>query len=212
MAIPLLQFLCVAGLASCPLACRSSAIEDTTTKSSRPRSRSKGATQNQTISRTTKMNETGTKENQTPYSAWLQTEILHTLQQTVSNHPGEYAFLINAQVQELYWALIVREMQAAQASLREDNLVEAHEALLRVVDHHEPLNATWRSLSWITPSALIPILAPVRAPYGPHTALQSATYLHMIYLFGTNPEQHLEHFEHQPQRLEQLPSTMYEPR
>jgi len=61
------------------------------------------------------MNETGTKENQTPYSAWLQTEILHTLQQTVSNHPDEYAFLINAQVQELYWALIVREMQAAQA-------------------------------------------------------------------------------------------------
>ena len=56
------------------------------------------------------MNETGTKENQTPYSAWLQTEILHTLQQTVSDHPGEYAFLINAQVQELYWALIVREM------------------------------------------------------------------------------------------------------
>jgi tryptophan 2,3-dioxygenase len=58
----------------------------------------------------------------------LQTEILHTLQQTVSDHPGEYAFLINVQVQELYWALIVKEMQAAQACLREDNLAEAHEA------------------------------------------------------------------------------------
>jgi hypothetical protein len=80
----------------------------------------------------TKMNETEQKTNQTPYSAWLQTEILHTLQQTVSDHPGEYAFLINAQVQELYWALIVKEMQTAQASLREDNLAEAHEALLRV--------------------------------------------------------------------------------
>jgi tryptophan 2,3-dioxygenase len=41
------------------------------------------------------MSKTGTKKNQTPYSAWLQTEILHTLQQTVSDHPGEYAFLIN---------------------------------------------------------------------------------------------------------------------
>jgi len=47
----------------------------------------------------------GKKTNQTPYSAWLQTE-----------------------VQELYWALIVKEMQAAQACLREDNLAEAHEA------------------------------------------------------------------------------------
>jgi tryptophan 2,3-dioxygenase len=83
----------------------------------------------------------------------LQTEILHTLHQTVSDHPGEYAFLINAQVQELYWALIVKEMQAAQVCLREDNLVEAHETLLRVVDNHE-LNATWQSLSWITPSVV----------------------------------------------------------
>src|SRR5580693_7144258 len=57
-----------------------------------------------TILRRTKMNETGTKKNQTPYNAWLQTEILHTLQQTVSDHPGEYAFLINAQVQELLGA------------------------------------------------------------------------------------------------------------
>jgi tryptophan 2,3-dioxygenase len=60
------------------------------------------------------MNGTEQKTKQTPYSAWLQTEMLHTLQQTVSDHPGEYAFLINVQVQELYWALIVKEMQAAR--------------------------------------------------------------------------------------------------
>src|ERR1700726_5951 len=198
-------------MASRPPACRSSVIEDTTTKSSRPRSRSKGATQNQTISRTTKMNETGIKENQTPYSAWLQTEILHTLQQTVSNHPGEYAFLINAQVQELYWALIVREVQAAQACLREDNLVEAHEALLRVVDHHEPLNATWRSLSWMTPSDLMPILAAVAATYGRDTALQGWTYRPMVSLFGIKQAQHLKHFEPQPHRFEQLQKALSEP-
>jgi tryptophan 2,3-dioxygenase len=60
----------------------------------------------------------------------------------VSDHPAEYAFLINVQVQELYWALIVCELQTAQAELRKDRLAEAHEALMRVVDHHEPLNAT----------------------------------------------------------------------
>jgi len=129
----------------------------------------------------------------------------------VSDHPGEYAFLINAQVQELYWALIVREMQAAQACLREDNLVEAHEALLRVVDHHEPLNATWRSLSWMTPSDLMPILAAVRATYGRDTALQGWTYRHMVYLFGIKQEQHLEHFEPQPHRFEQLQKALNEP-
>jgi tryptophan 2,3-dioxygenase len=141
----------------------------------------------------------------------LQTEILHTLQQTVSDHPGEYTFLINAQVQELYWALIVREMQAAQASLRQDNLAEAHEALLRVVDHHEPLNATWRSLSWITPSDLMPILTAVGATHGRDTALHGWTYRHMVYLFGIKQEQHLEHFELQPHRFEQLQQALHEP-
>ena len=156
------------------------------------------------------MSETGTK-NQTPYSAWLQTDILHSLQQTVSKSPGEYAFMINVQVQELYWALIVKEMQAAQACFREDSLVEAHEALLRVVDHHEPLNATWRSLSWITPSDLMPILAAVGATHGRDTALQGWTYRHMVYLFGIKQEQHLEHFEPQPHRFEQLQKALNEP-
>jgi tryptophan 2,3-dioxygenase len=157
------------------------------------------------------MNETEPKKHQTPYSAWLQTETLHTLQQTVSDHPGEYAFMINAQVQELYWALIVKEMQAAQACLREDNLAEAHEALLRVVDHHEPLNATWRSLSWITPSDLMPILAAVGATHGRDTALQGWTYRHMVYLFGIKQEGHLQHFEPQPHRFEQLQKALNEP-
>jgi tryptophan 2,3-dioxygenase len=173
-------------------------------------SRPKDAKQNQTISRRTKGNQTGTK-NETPYSAWLQTEILHTLQQTVSDHPGEYAFLVNAQVQELYWALIVKEMQAAQVCLREDNLVAAHRALLRVVDHYEPLNATWQSLSWITPSDLMPILAAVRATYGRDTALQGWTYRNMVYLLGIKQEQHLKHLELQPHRFAQLQKVLNEP-
>src|SRR5258705_12427724 len=73
------------------------------------------------------MNETEQKTNQTPYSAWLQTEILRTLQETVSDHPGEYAFLINVQGQELYWALIVKEMQAAQiVGHRSENVNDAY--------------------------------------------------------------------------------------
>ena len=119
--------------------------------------------------------------------------------------------MINVQVQELYWALIVKEMQAAQTCFREDNLVEAHEALLRVVDHHKPLNATWRSLSWMTPSDLLPILAAVQATYGQDTALQGWTYRHMVYLFGIKQEQYLVHFEPQPHRFEQLQKALNEP-
>ena len=148
---------------------------------------------------------------QTPYSKWLQTEVLHTLQKTVSDHPGEYSFIINCQVMELYWALIVSELQTAQRNLRKEDLAGAHQALLRVVDIHEPLNATWRSLSWMTPSDLLPMLAAAGKTHGRDTALQGWTYRHMVYLFGIKQKEQLEHFEPQPHRWEQLNKALKEP-
>src|SRR3984957_11111864 len=73
------------------------------------------------------------------------------------------------------------------------------------------LNATWRSLSWITPSDLMPILAAVRATYGQDTALQGWIYRYMVYLFGIKQAQHLKHFEPQPHRFEQLQKALNEP-
>jgi tryptophan 2,3-dioxygenase len=148
---------------------------------------------------------------QTPYSKWLQTEVLHTLQKTVSDHPGEYSFIINCQVMELYWALIVSELQTAQRNLRKEDLAGAHQALLRVVDIHEPLNATWRSLSWMTPSDLLPMLAAAGKTHGRDTALQGWTYRHMVYLFGIKQKEQLKHFKPQPHRWEQLNKALNEP-
>ena len=158
------------------------------------------------------MDTQSTKDNpQTPYSKWLQTEVLHTLQKTVSDHPGEYSFIINCQVMELYWALIVSELQTAQRSLRKDDLAGAHQALLRVVDIHEPLNATWHSLSWMTPSDLLPMLTAAGETHGRDTALQGWTYRHMVYLFGIKQKEQLDHFKPQPHRWEQLNKALNEP-
>ena len=71
----------------------------------------------------------------TPYSQWLQTEALHSLQQPVSDHPGEHAWIVHAQVSELYWMLIVKEIQAAQACLRGHDLAQAQRTLQRHFDH-----------------------------------------------------------------------------
>jgi tryptophan 2,3-dioxygenase len=105
----------------------------------------------------------------------------------------------------------VRELQNAQRSLRQDDLANAHQALLRVVDVHEPLNATWRSLSWMTPSDLLPMLTAAGARLGRDTALQGWTYRHMVYLFGIKQREHLEHFKPQPHRWEQLNKALSEP-
>jgi tryptophan 2,3-dioxygenase len=148
---------------------------------------------------------------QTPYSAWMQTDVLHSLQRTVSDHPGEHAWIAHVQVSELYWMLIVKEIQTAQRFLRADNLPQAYRTLLRVVAHYEPLNATWRLIEWMTPNDLLAILSRAVATHGKDTALQGWTYRHMVYLLGIKQAEHLQHFTPQPQRWEELNKVLAEP-
>ncbi|EUC11550.1 UNVERIFIED_ORG: tryptophan 2,3-dioxygenase [Burkholderia sp. CF145] len=148
---------------------------------------------------------------QTPYSAWLQTDVLHTLQRPVSDHPGEHAWIVSAQTSELYWMLIIKEMQTAQMHLRANDLTQAQRTLRRVVAHQAPLNATWRSIAWMTPTDLLAIVSRASATYGKDTALQGWTYRQMVYLLGIKQAEHLEHFTPQPQRWAQLSQALAEP-
>jgi hypothetical protein len=56
----------------------------------------------------------GDPDEQTPYSSYLCSEVLHTLQMPLSDSPAEPAFMVNAQVMELYFGLIVHEVRTAQ--------------------------------------------------------------------------------------------------
>lgn len=148
---------------------------------------------------------------QTPYSAWLQTDALHSLQKTVSNHQGEFGFIVAAQMSELCWMLIVRELQAAQKQLRADNPTEASRTLRRVTAHFEPLNATWRSIAWLTPKDLLAMLSQVSAKHGACSVLQGWIYRHAVYLLGIKEAGHLQHFTTQPGRWEHLKTALAEP-
>jgi tryptophan 2,3-dioxygenase len=150
-------------------------------------------------------------KGQTPYSAWIQTDILHTLQQTVSDHPGEHSWIVHVQVSELYWMLIIKEIKTAQACLRADDLDQAQRTLQRIVAHHAPLEAIWRSIDWMTPHDLFAILSRAQATHGKDTALQGWTYRHMVYLLGIKQPEHLQHFEPQPERVKQLRQVLAEP-
>lgn len=152
-----------------------------------------------------------TPAGHTPYSAWIQTDVLHTLQRPVSNHPGEHAWITSVQVSELYWMLIIREIETAQRQLRADDLPQACRTLERIVAHHVPLNATWKSIAWMTPTDLLSILSRAVETYGKDTALQGWTYRQMVYLLGIRQEEHLQHFTPQPARWQQLNQVLSEP-
>lgn len=152
-----------------------------------------------------------TAAGSTPYSSYVQTDILHSLQKLVSDSPAEMAFLVNVQIMELYWALTVHELKAAQADLRADNVPAANRTLTRIVSHMRASNAAWGSLAWMTPSDLMPILKSLAATHGKDTALQGWTYRHMVYLFGIKSAEPLAHFAPQPQRHQQLKEALHAP-
>ena len=149
-------------------------------------------------------------EGQTPYSAWIQTDTLHSLQRPVSDHPGEHAWIAHVQVSELYWMLIVREIETAQAQLRADNLSEAQRTFERITAHQRVLHTIWESIAWMTPNDLFAILTRAQATYGKDTALQGWTYRQMVYLLGIKQVEHLEHFKPQPERWIQLERVLSE--
>lgn len=150
-------------------------------------------------------------QGSTPYSSYVQTEVLHSLQKLVSDSPAEMAFLVNVQIMELYWSLIVHELKAAQQDLRADRLAAANRTLQRTVTHFEACNATWRSLSWMTPSDLMPILKALAATHGKDTALQGWTYRHIVFLLGIKERGALTHFEPQLHRHAELTRALEQP-
>lgn len=105
-------------------------------------------------------------------------------QQALIDRSGEFGFIVAAQVSELWWMLIARELQAAQQQLRVDNLAEATRTLKRVVAHFEPLNATWRSIAWMKPKGLLAMTSQVSARLGDATPLQGRSYRHLVCLLG----------------------------
>lgn len=159
----------------------------------------------------TVMNPQAAGDGHTPYSRYVQTEVLHTLQDLVSDSPAEPAFLANVQISEIYWALITRELLTAQAELRSDNVPAANRVLRRIVSHMEAFNANWRSLSWLTPAELMPILKGLSAKHGKDTALQGWTFREMVFLLGVKDRPSLEHFEPQPHRHKQLAERLNSP-
>ncbi|RCW81944.1 tryptophan 2,3-dioxygenase [Phyllobacterium bourgognense] len=148
---------------------------------------------------------------ETPYSAYIQTEALHSLQNLVSDSPAEPAFIVNVQVSELYWALITKELQTAQRKLREDNIAETNRVFHRIVNHMVALNANWRSLSWLTPSELMPILRGLQSTHGKDSALQGWSFRHMVFLMGIKQRHQLDYFASQPKRMAQLSAALEEP-
>jgi tryptophan 2,3-dioxygenase len=120
----------------------------------------------------------------TAYDEYLHATELHALQHPLSETSGEMSFLVVCQIQELYFGLVRHDLDEVRRHLDDDDPGAATAVLRRVSGHFAGLNASWRSLAWMTPADFQPIKQAMGATYGRSSSLQSWTYRHMVYLLG----------------------------
>jgi tryptophan 2,3-dioxygenase len=120
----------------------------------------------------------------TPYEQYVGVRQLQGLVRTVTDHPAEPSFLVVTQVMELWFTLLRREWETAQRRLRGDDLDGAVAAIGRSVHHLRSLNASWSSLTWMTPAEFNGF----REQLGEASGFQSYEYRHVEFLLGLKAE------------------------
>jgi len=142
-----------------------------------------------------------------PYDEYVHASTLHTLQQTISDDAGEMSFLVVSQIMELYFGLIRYELREAQRLVRDDDVWGALEPLRRAGLHLEGLNASWRTLRWMSPADFNRF----RGQLGEASGFQSAMYRHMEFALGLKSEPLIRPFRRQKAVYAELTRDIREP-
>ncbi|QRP47107.1 tryptophan 2,3-dioxygenase family protein [Amycolatopsis sp. FDAARGOS 1241] len=145
------------------------------------------------------------------YNSYLKADVLHSLQEPVTDTEGERSFLVVCQVQELYFCLIATELRFAAQHLRAGETPGAAAALRRAADHFVGLNASWKSLEWMTVGDFLPIKAGLGSTHGKSSSLQSWKYRELVFLLGIRPPELAEPVSSMPDEHSSLLTTLREP-
>ncbi|MEV6897390.1 tryptophan 2,3-dioxygenase family protein [Amycolatopsis sp. NPDC051372] len=147
----------------------------------------------------------------TAYNSYLRADVLHTLQEPVTDLEGERSFLVVCQVQELYFGLITTELRFAAQHFRAGETPSAAAALRRAADHFVGLNASWKSLEWMTVGDFLPIKNGLGSVHGKSSSLQSWKYRELVFLLGIRPHALADPVSSMPDEHSSLLTTLREP-
>lgn len=143
----------------------------------------------------------------TPYEDYVHASVLTSLQQPLTNDPGEMAFLVTTQVMELWFTLIVHEWRTARDALRKDDYERAMDALRRSLRSHQALNDSWRPLATLTPAQFNGF----RVAFGKASGFQSAMYRQMEFLLGDKSRSMVQLHLRQPRVYAELEASLAQP-
>lgn len=130
------------------------------------------------------------------YGQYLHLDQVLSAQQPLTKEHDEVAFIVIHHVQELWLKLVAHELEAAIASIRNDDLPPAFKALARVTRIQEQLIRAWDVLSTMTPADYLAF----RDALGPASGFQSFQYRLVEFRLGAKDAKmllpHRHHAEH----------------
>ncbi|MBK8283622.1 MAG: tryptophan 2,3-dioxygenase [Ahniella sp.] len=147
--------------------------------------------------------------DRTTYGGYLGLERLLSSQVPLSSppHHDEMLFIIQHQVSELWMKLIIHEMKAALANLREDRVDFTLKVLARVKQVQKQLLEQWAVLETLTPSEYLQF----RHVLGPASGFQSLQYRMIEFMLGNKNADMLKVFGHQPVDQAELRAVLEAP-
>ena len=131
---------------------------------------------------------------ETSYGGYLALDQLLSAQRPRSSQHDEMLFIVQHQVSELWMKLMVHELAAAIAHVRDDHLEPCFKILARVKQVQRQLFEQWAVLETLTPSEY----AAFRDTLGPASGLQSHQFRAIEFLLGKKTPERLDLHKHDP--------------
>ena len=143
------------------------------------------------------------------YGGYLQLPTLLSAQLPLSNpaHHDEMLFIVQHQVAELWMKLVIHELRAAIASLRDDELGPMQKILARVKTVQRQLFEMWAVLETLTPSEYLQF----RHVLGPASGFQSLQYRTIEFLLGNKNAGMVQVFAHDDAATAELTAALNSP-
>jgi tryptophan 2,3-dioxygenase len=151
--------------------------------------------------------------NRLTYAGYLRLDRLLTAQEPLSGGPGvpprhdELLFIIQHQTSELWLKLLIHELKAAIAFVREDRLDACFKILARVKLIQKQLFEQWAVLETLTPSEY----EAFRPALGTSSGFQSAQYRALEFLLGNKQAAMVDVFRYDAAIHAELSALLHAP-
>jgi tryptophan 2,3-dioxygenase len=141
------------------------------------------------------------------YGEYLKIPELLSLQQRSTQHHDEMLFIIIHQAYELWFKLILHEMEKTRDSMRQGKVLRANHFMKRVLEIMKVLVGQIHLLETMTPAEFLLF----RDKLQPASGFQSVQFREIEFLAGLKNPRFLKSFAYQPQLAERLQRRLDEP-